>query len=42
MKFIISDAVDRQLWLTLDPYGIYRQRKALGVQVWRGREWWMP
>lgn len=31
----------REYWLAFDPYDIYRQRRVLGLVVWRGREWWM-
>jgi hypothetical protein len=39
--FLMSQDHFRVYMMTVDKFGIYRQRKALGLPVWRGYEWWM-
>jgi hypothetical protein len=41
MEFLVSYDTWKALMLANDPYRVYAQRRALGVRVWRGREWWM-
>jgi hypothetical protein len=40
MTMMISPETYKQMLIAYDKFGIYKQRKMLGVQVWRGREWW--